>query len=127
VISELGSDPAWSPAVGPEVLRDAVEAMRETLAIVTPVRDDGGELIDLRYVYVNDAFCASAGRTRDQLVGRLGSELTADFATTARFAAFREVLTTGVATRIETGKTPRPQSGADGACSPSASCRSATP
>ena len=44
------------------------------LSVVSPVRGDGGEIVDFRYEYVNDAHCALVGFDREQLLGhRSGS------------------------------------------------------
>ena len=56
-----------------ERFRAAAGSMLDSFTIVSPVRGDGGEIVDFRYEYVNDAYCALVGFDREQLLGhRLG-------------------------------------------------------
>ena len=43
--------------------------MLDSLTIVSPVRDERGEIDDFRHEYVNDAHCAPVGFERAQLLG----------------------------------------------------------
>ena len=43
--------------------------MLDAFTIVSPVRDPDGEIIDFRYRYVNDAYCALVGFDRERLLG----------------------------------------------------------
>ncbi len=49
--------------------------MLDALTILSPVRDDDGEIIDFRYQYVNDAYCElvgfDCGRLLDHQVGEV--------------------------------------------------------
>jgi len=50
------------------------EAMLDSVNVISPVRGSGGEIVDFRYEYVNDADCALVGMQREQLLGRLLGE-----------------------------------------------------
>ena len=75
--------------------RHAVESMPDSFAIVSPIRDDGGEIVDFRYEYANDAHCLLVGLDSDQLLGRRLGELFSGYRDSARFAAHRRVAETG--------------------------------
>jgi PAS domain-containing protein len=82
-------------------LQGAFESMLDALSIISPVRDDAEEIIDFRFDYVNDAYCALVGLVREQLQSRRGSEVYAGFPDSEGFATFRRVATSGVACRTE--------------------------
>ncbi len=78
----------------------AIEAMRDPAGILSLVLDDAGEPVDFRVEVANDAYCALQGRTRDEIEGRLASEVYPDLPP-ERFATYSEVAASGVAQRIE--------------------------
>jgi PAS domain S-box-containing protein len=75
--------------------RTAVESMLDSFAIVSPIRDDGGEIVGFRYEYANDAHCLLVGLGSDQLLGRQLGELFDGFRDSERFAVYRQVALTG--------------------------------
>ncbi len=75
--------------------RAVADSTLDGLAIISPVHDDRGEIVDLRYEYVNDAYCALVEFERGQLLGRRLGDLFPRFADSERFAACREVVSTG--------------------------------
>ena len=81
--------------------RAAVESMLDSFTIVSPVRDDDGEIVDFRYEHVNDAHCALTGFNREQLLGHRLGELFAGFPGSTRFALYRQVALTGAPARTE--------------------------
>ena len=52
----------------------AVGSMLDAFAIISPVRDEQGEVVDFRWEYVNDAYCTLVELDRDQLIGNRLSE-----------------------------------------------------
>jgi len=77
-----------------ERFRVAAESMLDSLTIISPVRDDHGEIVDFRYEYVNDAYCTLVGFAREQLLGRRLGELFSQFPGSDRFAVYRQVAAT---------------------------------
>ena len=69
----------------------AVGSMLDTFAIISPVRDEHGEVVDFRWEYVNDAYCELVGFDRGQLVGHRLVELLPGFPASERFAVYRRV------------------------------------
>ena len=92
--------------------RTSVESMLDAFTIISPVRDERGEIVDFRYEYANDAYCALLGIDRDHVLGRRGAELVADFPNSERFAVYRRVALKGGSHRIED---MIPHAGASGA------------
>ena len=84
-----------------EQFRVAAEAMLDSLTIVSPVRDAGGEIIDFRHAYVNDAYCALTGFARDELLDHRLGELFPEFPASGRFEVYRRVAGTREACRTE--------------------------
>jgi len=74
--------------------RVAAESMLDSLTIVSPVRDDRGEIVDFRHEYVNDAYCALVGCAHEQLLGRRLGELFPRFPGSDRLAVYRHVALT---------------------------------
>jgi PAS domain S-box-containing protein len=79
----------------------AVESMLDSLTIVSPVRDAGGEIIDFRHKYLNSAYCALVGFEREQLLDHRLGELFPEFPGSDRFAVYRRVAETGEACRTD--------------------------
>ncbi len=73
----------------------AVGSMLDAFAIISPVRDEQGEVVDFRWEYVNDAYCELVGFDRGQLVGHRLVELLPGFSASERFAVYRRVSETG--------------------------------
>jgi PAS domain S-box-containing protein len=84
-----------------ERFRAVAESMVDSFTIVSPVRDPGGEIVDLRHEYVNDAYCALVGFDRAQLLGHRLGELFPRFPGSDRFAVYRRVAETGEPCRTE--------------------------
>jgi GAF domain-containing protein len=59
--------------------RVAAESMLDSLTILSPVRDAGGEIVDFRLRYVNDAYCALVEMDRERVLGRRVGELFPSF------------------------------------------------
>ena len=76
-------------------LRVAAESILDSFTIVSPVRDPGGEIIDFRHEYINDAYCALVGFDREQLLGHRLGELFPQFPGSERFAVYRRVAESG--------------------------------
>ena len=81
--------------------RAAAESMLDALAIVSPVRDPGGEIIDFRHEYVNDAYCALVGFDQEQLLDHRLGELFPQFPGSDRFTVYRGVAETSEPCRSE--------------------------
>ncbi len=81
--------------VSEEQFRVAAEAMLDSVAILSPVRDVCGEIMDFSYEYVNDAYCALIERERAQVLGHRVGELYARFPRSERFELYRRVAETG--------------------------------
>jgi len=86
---------------GEERFRAAVGSMLDAFMVISPVRDDGGEIVDFRYEYVNDAHCRLVGFDREQLLGHLIGELFPYYPGSDRFAVYRRVAVTGDACRTD--------------------------
>jgi len=82
-----------------ERFRAAAESMLDSFTIVSPVRGPGGEIIDFRHEYVNDAYCALVGLDRERLLGHRLGELFPRFPGSDRFAVYRRVAETGEPSR----------------------------
>ena len=79
----------------------AAESMLDALFVVSPVRDDRGEIVDFRYEYVNDAHCKLVGFDREQLLGHQIGELFPDYPGSDRFEVYRRVAVTGEPCRTD--------------------------
>lgn len=75
--------------------RAAAEAARDGLAFISPVRDDHGEILDFRFEYVNDSYCALVRIERGELLGRPLGKVFPGFARSQFFVDCRQVLLTG--------------------------------
>ena len=84
-----------------ERFRVAAESMLDALAILSPVRDDGGEIVDFRLRRVNDAYCALVGLERERVVGHRLGELFPGFPGSERFEVYRRVAVTGELCRTD--------------------------
>lgn len=84
-----------------EQFRVAAELMLDSLAVLAPVHDSGGAIVDFRHVYVNDAYCALTGFARERLIDhRLGDSFP-QFPGSNRFDVYRRVATTREPCRSE--------------------------
>lgn len=81
--------------------RAAAESTPDGFAIISPVRDEGDEIVDFSYEYVNDAYTRLVRRAREQLLGRRLGEVFPGFTDSERFASCREVVLTDVPCRTE--------------------------
>ena len=86
---------------GEERFRAVVGSMFDALFVVSPVRGDGGEIVDFRYEYVNDAHCKLVGFDREQLLGHRIGELFPEYPGSDRFAVYRRVAVTGEPCRTD--------------------------
>ena len=84
-----------------ERFQAAIGTMRDAVAILSPVRDETGEIVDFRFDYANDAHCELVGRDREQLLRRRVGEVFPDWARSERFEVYRRVMLTGTPFRSE--------------------------
>ena len=84
-----------------ERFRVAAESMLDSLAILSPVRDRDGEIVDFRLRHVNDAYCALVGLERERVVGHRLGELFPGFPGSERFEVYRRVAVTGELCRTD--------------------------
>ncbi len=84
-----------------ERFRATAASLLDSFTIVSPVRDPGGEIIDFRHEYINDAYCALVGFDREQLLAHRLGELFPRFPGSDRFAVYRRVAETGEPCRTE--------------------------
>jgi PAS domain S-box-containing protein len=89
-----------------ERFRQATESMLDALTILSPVRDDDGEITDFRYRYVNDAYCELVGFDRGRLLGHRVGKLFPQFASGERFGLYRRVALTGEPCRTDDVQLP---------------------
>jgi PAS domain S-box-containing protein len=87
--------------------RVAAESMLDSLTILSPVRDAGGEIVDFRLQYVNDAYCELVGLERERVIGRRVGELFPKFPGSERFELYRRVAVTGEACRTDEVQLPQ--------------------
>ena len=86
--------------------RVAAEAMLDALAILSPVRDREGEIVDFRLRYVNAACCALLGFDRERLLDHGVGELFPQFPGSEQFEVYRQVAVTGQPYRSEEVQLP---------------------
>ena len=84
-----------------ERFRATAASLLDSFTIVSPVRDPGGEIIDFRHEYINDAYCALVGFDRERLLGHRLGELFPQFPGSDRFAVYRRVAETGEPCRTD--------------------------
>ena len=84
-----------------ERFRATAASLMDSFTIVSLVRDPGGEIIDFRHEYINDAYCALVGFDREQLLGHRLGELFPQFPGSDRFAVYRRVAETGEPCRTD--------------------------
>ena len=87
--------------------RVAAESTLDSLTILSPVRDAGGEIVDFRLQYVNDAYCELVGLERERVIGRRVGELFPKFPGSERFELYRRVAVTGEACRTDDVQLPQ--------------------
>ena len=78
-----------------ERFRRAVESRLDAFAIMNPVRDDTGAIVDFRYEYVNDVACRSHGLAKEELVGRTTFELYGQSMDARMLQALASIIETG--------------------------------
>ena len=75
-------------------LATAASAMHEPLTLMTPVRDDSGEIVDFEFAYFNDAGAATLPVPRETLIGtRISARLPTH--TNGLFQSYKAVVETG--------------------------------
>jgi PAS domain S-box-containing protein len=89
-----------------ERFRVATESMLDAFTILSPVRDDDGEITDFRYRYVNEAYCELVGLDRGRLLGHRVGELFPQFPDGERFELYRRVALTGEPCRTDDVQLP---------------------
>ena len=89
------NDPAEAKLPASELVRGALEAMIDPLAIVISVRDAGGKIVDHRIDYCNQAALTWAGLTSEQVVGASSRDVFPGLVSSGLFDAFERVITTG--------------------------------
>ena len=89
-----------------ERFRVAAESMLDAFIIVSPVRDDDGQITDFRYRHVNDAYCGLVGFDRGRLLGHQVGEVFPQFLGSERFELYRRVALTGEPCRTDEVQVP---------------------
>ena len=89
-----------------ERFRAAAESMLDAFTILSPVRDDDGEITDFRYRYVNDPYCMFVGFDRGRLLGQRVGEVFPQFLGSERFEVYRRVALTGEPRRTDEVQLP---------------------
>jgi PAS domain S-box-containing protein len=89
-----------------ERFRVAAESMLDGFTILSPVRDDDGQITDFRYRYVNDAYCGLVGFDRGRLLDHRVGEVFPQFLGSARFELYRRVALTGEPFRTDDVRLP---------------------
>jgi PAS domain-containing protein len=84
----------------------AAEAMLDALAILSPVRDREGEIVDFRLRYVNDACCELLRCDRARPLGHRVGEVFPQFPGSEQFEVYRRAAVTGVSYRGEEVQLP---------------------
>ena len=84
-----------------ERFRATAASLLDSFTIVSPIRGPGGEIIDFRHEYVNDAYCALVGFDRERLLGHRLGEQFPQFPGSDRFAVYRRVVETGEPCRTD--------------------------
>ena len=79
----------------------ALEAMLDSFALFTALRDDDGQLVDFTWDYVNAAGAATYGLEPGELVGRPMCEVAPAIRESGLFERYRQVAETGVALLLE--------------------------
>lgn len=72
-----------------------VEAALEPITVFTPIRDEGGSLVDLEFFDANPAACAYNGIPREELIGRRLLDLFPAMADSPSMGSYHHVLDTG--------------------------------
>jgi len=75
--------------------RTAMEAMVDSVAILSAIRDGSGEIVDFRFEYVNTAACEGNRMTREAHLGKFLCELFPNHRETNLLAEYRRVVQTG--------------------------------
>jgi signal transduction histidine kinase len=71
-----------------ELLRLALDALEDPLAIHTIVRDESGAVVDFRYVYANPAAEVVLGVPAEQMAGRLLGNVVPQFRESSLYATY---------------------------------------
>lgn len=78
-----------------QILAAVFDTLVDPLVVLRSVRDDRGQVIDLRYAAANHAACAYTGLPKEELVGSTLLELLPGQAATGLFDLYVRVLETG--------------------------------
>jgi PAS domain S-box-containing protein len=84
-----------------ERFQAAVRTMQDAFAIISPVRDEQGGVVDFRWEYANDASCSRNGLRREQMLGHRISEVLPGYTSTNVFKLHRRVAQTGEPARVD--------------------------
>ncbi|MFH0883653.1 MAG: PAS domain S-box protein, partial [bacterium] len=79
-----------------ETFRLSIENMINSFASFQPVHDENGEIVDLEYVYVNQAAEQSNQMSRDQMIGKRLSEVFPTVVMSGHLVELIDVLKSGV-------------------------------
>jgi len=90
-------DEATPPTLGATLF----EAFLDPVAVLSPITDVDGAIVDLRFDAVNDAAVEYLGRARDGLLGERVSALTSPPRLAEALAMSREVLASGATFRLD--------------------------
>lgn len=83
------------PGLTPGTFHAAVENMQQGFAIFSPVRDEGGDIVDLRYEYVNPTACELNRMEAEEMLGHTLLELFPATKGAGLMDVYAEVIETG--------------------------------
>jgi PAS domain S-box-containing protein len=101
---QRGRASAANLGAGEERFRVAADAMLEPVAVISPVRDRGATIVDFRFEYANDAYCALLAVGREDLLGQRVGSVYPRFAGSEGFAECCRVVQTGTPLRTEAAR-----------------------
>jgi len=81
--------------------RDAVDLLLDGFNVFSPVRDEDGVIVDLRFEYVNDAASRILGRSKSELLGGRVLELFPSYRSGDLIERYRTVIDTGRPIELE--------------------------
>ena len=82
-------------------MRTTLDSLLDPHEMLTPIRDDTGQIVDLEYVHVNRASCRYLRKVRDELEGQRLSDIWSGTAKDFVIECARRVVETGEPLRID--------------------------
>lgn len=77
-------------------LRSALDTMLDCFAIFSALRNEAGEIVDLRVDYANDRVCKEAGISRAKIIGCLASDVLPTHLQPERFGLYADAIRDGL-------------------------------